>query len=102
MAPNGKEFIKNELDASMQRMKSGSGTWQDGTVAIGPLINHAEVQDRVLILLLDEMGEVKDIVKTFVENRKFASWLWKGVAGVIGVNGVLGLVFMVLQIKKCM
>jgi len=102
MAPNGKEFIKNELDASMQRMKSGSGTWQDGTVAIGPLVAHAEVQDRVLILLLDEFGELKEVIKSFVEQRKFMTWMWKGVAGVIGVNGLLGLIFMVLQIKKCM
>ena len=100
MAPNGKEFIKNELDASMQRMKSGSGTWQDGTVAIGPLVAHAEVQDRVLILLLDEFGELKEVIKSFVEQRKFMTWMWKGVAGVIGVNGVLGLIFMVLQIRK--
>lgn len=100
MATNGKEFIKSELDASMQRMKSGSGTWQDGTVAIGPLINHAEVQDRVLMLLLDEMGEVKEIVTTFVDQRRFMTWMWKGVAGVIGINGLLGLIFMALQIKK--
>lgn len=100
MAPNGKEFIKNELGASMQRMKSGSGTWQDGTVAIGPLVAHAEVQDRVLILLLDEMGEVKEIVKTFVDQRKFMHLIWRGVAAVLGINGLLGLIFMVLQIKK--
>ena len=97
MAPNGKEFIKAELGASMLRMKSGSGTWQDGTVAIGPLIAHAEVQDRVLILLLDEMGAVREIVTTFVDQRRFISWMWKGVAGVIGANG---LIFMVIQIKN--
>ena len=97
MAPNGKEFIKAELGASMQRMKSGSGTWKDGTVAIGPLIAHAEVQDRVLILLLDEMGAVREIVTTFVDQRRFISWMWKGVAGVMGVNG---LIFMVIQIKN--
>jgi hypothetical protein len=99
---NGKQFIKDDIQASCKRMKENSGTWQDGTVAIAPIIDHAEVQDRVLIHLLDEFAEFKTILKTFVEQERFKVWAWKGITAIIILLGGLGSVYMILQIQRSM
>ena len=99
---NGKQFIKDDIQASRKRMKENSGRWEDGTFAIAPLIDHAEVQDRVLIHLLDEFSEFKEILKKFVDQERFKIWAWKGVAAIVILLGGLGSVFMILQIQRCM
>jgi hypothetical protein len=98
---NGKQFIKDDIEASRKRMKKNSGRWEDGTVEITPLIDHAEVQDRVLIHLLDEFSEFKEILKKFVDQERFKIWAWKIISSIVILLGGLASIFMIIQIQRC-